>query len=861
MQQDPWAAFPTAEPAQGPPTLTRITPPAPPPPPPAQTPLQAENDRLRNRQLTNEIREQENPRPPRLTAVQLSELEDRATALNGFEQGLNDLEELYRNTLEGSRGSLLGMGGDRNLAGNLHSMIRPDNARFESAGRRLLGYIAQSMGMTGQEMNTPGEMEMRFGPYLPRANETDEQIQDKLTSLRQMLNSQRGFVQRQLEGRQPATPDLPTRAELTPSPTREGGMDTSNAPPAVNTTPRTEISETGGGTFATDRDRAYAEALQAAFDAGAGIEQITDIAERLGYEGLNLEDLRAAIRYRDAGNRFTPNQVPGQPARIAVPETGVREPSSRGAAAATPGGAYTMHAGNAVLAGTMPLIAGATGRDSDEIRGALDASRDANPISALAGDMSGAALAYGAGGAIASRVGGALATTAPRTSRFLSAPSETLTLSPRAVSGDLAYGTLQGAGESGDPLSGAAESIIGGAAGRAIPRAAGSVVSPTGGSLGSVYREGGRPTLGQRFRGTGFVGDTINFVEEASQSIPLGGRIVRNAREGARDQWERGAWNMTLRNVVDDAGNPMTLPEGTNLGPQAMRYAREAFDNAYDRIRSNLSFQADADWTNDLATIRGDADLLSPQTRRRFNRALSDVERRIANAGGALSGDDFKSMASELSTEIRRLRRMREPSQGQRELLTTLEDLDSALHQGARRHSAPEVIEALDRTDRGYAMLTRIENAARRRPLEVGRFTPSDVLQVEAKEGGVRGRRYSAGEGLFTDYAQQGRQLEDVMPSSGSSERITTMLAPLAGPGAAAVGGVAAYNLGADPYMIGGVASIPLAYNFPGFGNAVRSAMAPRPGSAAAADIIRRRSRLTGGLGSALAAYGTQPEE
>lgn len=69
---------------------------------------------------------------------------------------------------------------------------------FDAAGAQLMGDLKSAMGMTGGEANSPAEVELRFGPYIPKASDSDETIQYKLKTLRQLLDTERNTVRQTL---------------------------------------------------------------------------------------------------------------------------------------------------------------------------------------------------------------------------------------------------------------------------------------------------------------------------------------------------------------------------------------------------------------------------------------------------------------------------------------------------------------------------------------------------------------------------------------------------------------------------------------------------------------------------------------
>lgn len=133
-----------------------------------------------------------------MTSQQRLALEDRYEGLTGFDRQLGEVERLYRETLAGSRGGVLGFGSDRNAGGYLHNFLRPQNQTFNDASNQIIDQIATVYGITGGELNSLAELRARLGPYLPQSSDNDQTIDMKLRSLRAMLTEQRRTLGRQL---------------------------------------------------------------------------------------------------------------------------------------------------------------------------------------------------------------------------------------------------------------------------------------------------------------------------------------------------------------------------------------------------------------------------------------------------------------------------------------------------------------------------------------------------------------------------------------------------------------------------------------------------------------------------------------
>ena len=78
-----------------------------------------------------------------------------------------------------------------------------------------------------------------------------------------------------------------------------------------------------------------------------------------------------------------------------------------------------------------------------------------------------------------------------------------------------------------------------------------------------------------------------------------------------------------------------------------------------------------------------------------------------------------------------------------------LGEMQGIIDQTARRSSPPEAAAAMDAADEGYALWTRVENAARMRGGDTAAFTPSQLdAAVQRGDGSVRSRSYLRGDAL-----------------------------------------------------------------------------------------------------------------
>jgi hypothetical protein len=552
--------------------------------------------------------------------------------------------------------------------------------------------------------------------------------------------------------------------------------------------------------------------------AGASAKAIRSYLVSAGVDPTGVRGIDEAVEFR----RKNPGYKGGYSVQIGVrdvPESAAR--SALSSIAGSPMGAYGMKAADTLLLGGLDELAPG---NANLNRLGIDAVTATNPTASALGTGTGiignVATALGGEGALA-RAG----------IRYAAPLADTL------------FGGVSGALSNNDnrltgALTGGVAGLGGGALGRSVISGLGKAVAPTGGKLGPLYDAGVRPTIGQRFVGTGILGNAANGVEEALQSVPLAGFAVRGARQKARDQFERGAFNSALGEIGHK------LPDDIELGTAPHAFMQSKFSEAYDNVLPNMRAVKDADFEDAAQRILDNVSSggLSDDSANRFNKIINaQVVRRFGDAG-EMSGDDLKQATSAIGKQIQNLR---SSPQGDRELASALEDYLGELKSSAMRNSDPGAAAALDAIDRGYAKAVRIEDAASARGGDTGRFSPAQFDRyVQKDSGGIRSRAYLRGDALFGDYAEAGKSLADRLPNSGTADRLLATQALGGAPVLSALG----YASPASAALVG-AATLPYA---PIARDVVGAALAPRQSQTlrTLGDYIRQRAQLGGALGT-----------
>lgn len=731
---------------------------------------------------------------------------------------INQVEQLYNSgirdeTLWNAFGALDGIG--------------PTAGEFDSAGQGVADQALAAFRVPGMGAQSDLEARQFANANTPQAGDWDAAIEQKLRNLRGRVDQARkayGLPPAQW-GVASAFPAAPQDDQRDPLAAGIMGGDLGNGPaPGLPTGGDAgPVSPAMGGTRTVEDNPALAAEYRQRLAAG---QKASEIIPWLRSQGMPPQVLMQAVeqlRYRQQNP-----DVPIDRYRI----TSTREePISGFEQAATDlgsgaAGAYALGAGQFLSGNTLDNMAA----DPERARLALAVSEAQNPGATLAGQISGGVLASLTGEAGLARLGMASGL-------------------GRGVLADAAMGAANGAGaaDGGDRMAGFMQgglaATAGSLAGNAAMAGAGRVLSPSGGSLADLYAAGVRPTPGQRFADGGMLGRAVNATEEALQSVPIVGTAISGARQGARDQFQIGAFNQALAEVGE------TLPKGMKPGTDPHKYAQGVFNRVYDEARSGMRMVVDEELSNDLSALAPDISTLGPQATNKLRAIMSNsVNSKLVQ--GELSGAAYKTAVADLARHTARLRKS---AMGEDQALADILDgAAGAIDSAARRHSDPAAVELLDAADAGYARLVRIEDAAARRGGDDGTFSPTRFdSAVQRASGGVRSKAYLRGDAMMQDYANQGKALVDRMPNSGTSDR-----AMVAG-GLGAAG--AAYL---EPTTLGVLGAIGAAYA-PGVRKALTGALAPAgPTRKALAQRLKNRARLIGKVGAAGAAAslpGTTP--
>jgi hypothetical protein len=489
-----------------------------------------------------------------LTPAQRLDLKKGYDSLSNLTAGIQKLKDQYQASFKG-----------KDAKEYLPSTLRPSNGVFNDTSGALSAYVATALGLSGQQFNTPAEQQLFIGSILPRAGDTDAQIENKLQWLDDLATRARSSAESQL-------------GIATPPAVGGGGLPGNGA--AAN---QPGLTPSGGGerTFYTERDQALSREVKDAFAKGASREQIDAIAVKYGM-GRYGEDLDRAIEHR---NRTGSSLLSVVPQATGHEETGVSGKIAD--AVGSNYGSFAAGVGNAVTIGQLGNIAKMTGGSSAGTDLAMDLTQR-NVVPYMLGEVAGSVLPTV--GATRGLRSGAELVENPFIRSAMAHPA----------AGGVMYGAGYGASTSDDPLKGgligAGLGLAGHYAGAKIGSAAAAVRKPTvaealtGGEAATLnaVNKTGRDAVIDALTQAADLNVPANLADVSPDVNSLTGAAIRRSPAAAglaRDTLlprGRGQYDRMVSAVGRDLGPVENIPQRSEeLIQTARTQAGPLYDTAY----------------------------------------------------------------------------------------------------------------------------------------------------------------------------------------------------------------------------------------------------------------------------------------
>lgn len=183
------------------------------------------------------LKAQQDAKAGGLTAEQRGKLQAQLAGAQNLAGRINEIETRFNRDFSGNSWSA--------LKEYLPGQIRPENQEFNDAGNSIMGDIAAAYGLTAQQQNTPAELKIRFGPFIPKATDRDDVIQAKIARLKEIAQTQTGQAQAQLSGTIGHTVQAGVTSDLDPSQADQGmtAPPVGSAPLPPSSAPQSDILE------------------------------------------------------------------------------------------------------------------------------------------------------------------------------------------------------------------------------------------------------------------------------------------------------------------------------------------------------------------------------------------------------------------------------------------------------------------------------------------------------------------------------------------------------------------------------------------------------------------------------------------
>ena len=680
-----------------------------------------------------------------------------------------------------------GPGTTRGVLGALDYLPTASNRGFNDAGQRARGYVKRALGFTSGEGNTLAESEALYGPFIPRAGDTDQQILDKITALQNLGAQARDRARLVLGGE----PDA--NGNIVPVAPQQGADGNATGPSVFDQT------YVNGGPAAMQASGSTGQTsipippeMQAEFRSWllANAGTMTPETYNAFRQGLDRKyGFGEGGDYTAEGQRQIEAIQSGGTLNLTIPNAS-REMSGgeqfRNDLVDNRAGAALFGAANM---GGMGLVEAFDPERAAALRGEY-------PGWTTAGEIGGAMLGASMLGAFSrNAIQASLGKAAPNlASRLLTGGAGRGGQFGRNLATDVAYSGGYGAITGDNPLESAAEGGVGSVAGQLLGRGLGRAVGGVQLDPAVQYlRQRGIPlTTGQT------LGDFTSRLEQRAASLPLVSDMIRARRIDAETGLNMAALN--------DAGQSIGFTP-TRIGREGIAdlmgdpaaQTRGAINDAFDNAVAGRTFSQDAPLINDVNAAAARATRLTPELRDSADQALRNTFDPLAN-NNAISGQEWQSLRSDLAGYRAGQTGPGFPAQYR----GIMDDAIGALDSLATRQGGPEVVQGLQNANRAYRLGNVVRDAAYRADGSDYRFTASQ-LQDAVKAS----QRKFPGDNPLLDLADNAqRVMGQSVPNSGTADRL---MQAGAFTGLAGIGGTIGLATGGDAQSAGTGAAIPTA--------------------------------------------------
>lgn len=264
-----------------------------------------------------------------------------------------------------------------------------------------------------------------------------------------------------------------------------------------------------------------------------------------------------------------------------------------------------------------------------------------------------------------------------------------------------------------------AKQVVGGAVfgvgGQKAAEVAGDVLNPLLRKSEETMRElGVKGTVGQK------LGEPIKALEEFAQNLPLVGTAIENQRQKVLFDFNKAIINKALNKVKTK------LPADA-VGRDAVQFAVDQVDAAYDDVLSRMSFTMTPKETSNILSALNKANLPSEGQRKVVEGILNNVMLSKFPDSGVVTGQQIKAIESDLRKEA--IKYLSSNSASEKDIGDALQIVLKELKKDIYDQN-PKLTPILRRIDSAYGDLAVMKMAAANTGAKSGVFTPKQYQQA-----------------------------------------------------------------------------------------------------------------------------------
>lgn len=689
----------------------------------------AEAVRAAGPQMTAEVREKAISafNAAKLLHLQIADIESKYAPGPGSTKGVFGLEDYFPTT---------------------------NNVRFDTAGNSVRGNVGTALNFTGGQLNTPREAEAAVGPFLPHSADRDIVALDKIQRLKDLRDKALHQSIQMLGG----VPDA--QGNIVPIDQAEKmGLLNFTTPDGSGGPPK-YLGDNSPRGLATGKSRNVSDPKTAA------------VIDALVRNGGTLDEANAIVK------SLGPNQTPITPEQFKAAQDlvakGYKGPLSSvtrnedngwfNRTSASPAGAYTIGAADALTGGTADNVYGLMGGDPADARAKMASIAAANPKSSMLGGVTGAGMAA----ALTETGLGALGSRVPGIAGKVLGSARTA---------DGLYGMGYGAGSSDDDritgaLLGGTTGMVGGMFGRGLARTAGKAARGVTDESVKYLNDLGVPlTFGQAVGQSGRAGNAVRSMENSLSGAPVIGDMIKARQREGFQGVNRAAFDQGL-SPIGATTNGVIGAEGVDAAKVAVN---KGFRDSLDPVNVSLDPEFGADYTN--AALRA-GDL--PQSM--ADNAGSTLSMRIqdnVSPAGDLTGNDFQQSLRGLKRDAKSFANQ---PYGHDFGEVTRQGQDAL--EGLLQRQAPDALpayKAANAANRNVSVLKDAVNRARNgvRSGETDLFSPSQLSDAAAANARQFGGSQGTTQQPFYDLTRHAQKiLPSNVPDSGTAGRLAALAIP-----------------------------------------------------------------------------------